>query len=235
MDSLAFTVASAFGALELDLAWAADWRVPALIGLGFAFASAMIVALHQFRFFSQMRNPENFVNQELKRARLHLGAPPKKDSTIAKRKRKIRRVKQAAWRALWARFWLLFTAGHLIPSALLFIVVLNYSAFRPGSFPFEEITSGLALAKADPTSSGVFVLGQFFRGAFLDVAEIFRMETGPITNNTSDWLFSSILVFFRALTGLYTGALLLFLAQSLLVRLRVARLLRLKSDEELGV
>jgi len=201
------TAFNTFGAREIGLA-----------ALAAIFATTLFVALRQFRFFSELRDIEGFIDKAIRRARVRGGRKPQHPDAIENRRQRIRHVVDETWRLLWQRFWLFAVTGLFFPCALLFAIAVNYDTLHPGAAAFADPAQGILLSTLAPADAAILVLDQFMRGALLDFMEVYRLDLAPVTHNSADWLFSSLLIFFRALTGLFTGALAFFFFQFLKTR-----------------
>lgn len=189
-----------------------------LAALSTVFATTLFVAIRQFRFLSNIRNHEAFVEQIIRQSGARRGRRSNNPNREGKRELKVRRAKETAWRILWQHFWLLALTGLFFPCALLFAIAVNYDTLHPGAAAFANPASGVLMNTLAPADAAVLVFDQFMRGALLDVMEVYRLEFAPITHNSAEIVFSGLLIFFRGLTGLFTGALFFFLVQFLRTR-----------------
>ncbi|MGK2741960.1 hypothetical protein ACSHT0_13780 [Tepidicaulis sp. LMO-SS28] len=193
-------------------------REAGLAALAAVFATTLFVALRQFRFLSNIRDHEKFVEQIIRQLGARRGRKPIDPNKVGKRELNIRAAKETAWRILWRHFWLLAVTGLFFPCALLFAIAMNYDILHPGAAAFADPASGVLMNALAPADAAILVFDQFMRGALLDFMEVYRLEFAPVTHNSAELVFSGLLIFFRALTGLFTGALVFFLFQFLKTR-----------------
>jgi hypothetical protein len=150
------------------------------------------------------------------------GPKPKKETSIKNQKQKIENFINDKWSFLTRKLCIILIFGFFVPSIILFFGATHYAYFDPTGAPFSDTQTGQIVSDASYLDVFVFVLGQLTRGAVMDFIEVFNIQTGMLTNNSDNYIFSAIVLMFRSFFGIFAAVVAVFAyrACSILIRLK---------------
>tara|TARA_R110002110_G_scaffold12704_11_gene60668 strand:+ start:907 stop:1590 length:684 start_codon:yes stop_codon:yes gene_type:complete len=93
--------------------------------------------------------------------------------------------------------------GVGVPTALLVLLTLNYAWFEPGAIVVIDAYSGNPIAEPTARDAGVFVAGALAKGLLFDFVEVFQVHVSRLTNSSDNFVFSTLVLIYRAAANLF--------------------------------
>lgn len=96
----------------------------------------------------------------------------------------------------------LLIVGLLVPGLAIGLIAMKENWFLGGSIALTLNGLPAASQSLEETEVAIFVFDQAVRGALGDTLEVFNIGITPVSNNASNFLFSVLVLLYRAMAGL---------------------------------
>ena len=133
--------------------------------------------------------------------RIFPGARPVVKMGIEKRIRELQTHASSLTTKLIVRSFGLLIVGLIIPGLVIGLIATQENWFLGGSIALALNGLPTASHSLEVTDVAVFVLDQAVRGALGDTLEVFNIGITPVSNNAGNFLFSVLVLLYRAIAG----------------------------------
>lgn len=148
--------------------------------------------------------------------RKYPGRDPKTAPFVKKRIVTLSKHAIGVWSDIFSGVALLILMGLVAPAILLGIVIINAEwLFGPDQCALVS-AKNLECVSASPSDMYGFLLDQSFKGAGNDIAEVFGLNLSHVQNAEKSYVFSGLVLAFRATSGAAALSILYFLGQFML-------------------
>ncbi len=134
------------------------------------------------------------------------GKMPKKNASIKRRIARSKAFAASAFMTVARNAAALIFVGMIVPGGLLGVIAAQQNWFMPGTFALTldgVPTQSTAFSHLDFV---LFVIDQSLRGSLTDTFEVFDLALTNVRANPDNYLFSSLVLFYRILSGLVFAA-----------------------------
>lgn len=159
------------------------------------------------------------------------GPHPENEDKIAKRREVLEEKAAEVWRPYYWSALSLLVFGLVIPLMGFILICANYVWLDTNHVPFVNIVTRTQIQTPDVMTFLIFVIDQISRGALFDTLEVFNYNVSMITNNSNNYLFSTIVLTFRLNMSVFSGALIVAVVEAVQMR----RQIKSKFDEQINI